>query len=329
MSWNRTLSNLRDVLAGLYPTVQDSHRIVSESGLNPAFIAFDSKAINNWFNILEEAQKRGKVQSIVKAAYDEYPENEWLALAKQGNLPAVKGPDIEADVTWRGLDDTGQLEKIIGTQSTLLPISFLEIGLVKARSVVRVVCADGASGSGFLTDKNLLITNHHVLPTEATAREAVVQFNYQQTATGLDAPMDEFGLAPQDVFVTSSMEENDWTAVRVRGNPNEKWGALTLTRVEPKVKDHVNIIQHPGGGAKQIALYHNIVVFVGHDRLQYLTDTLPGSSGSPIFDSNWCIVALHHSGGWLREPGSKHTYFRNEGIHINTIIEGLTTKGLI
>jgi V8-like Glu-specific endopeptidase len=59
--------------------------------------------------------------------------------------------------------------------------------------------------------------------------------------------------------------------------------------------------------------------------LQYLTDTLPGSSGSPVFDRDWNVVALHHSGGWLAEPGSsdKTTDYRNEGILIDVIMAGI------
>ena len=326
MSWNRTLTNLRDVLAGLYLTVQDSYRVVEDAGLNPAYIAFDTKAINNWYSILREAQKHNKVQAIIDVARKEYPDNQWLLLAQQGDLRAIKGPDIEDDVTWKGPDNTSQLEKIIGARSTLLPISFLEVGLRKARSVARVVCSDGSAGSGFLVDDNLLITNHHVLPTKTFAQNAVVQFNYQKTAGGLDAPIENFKFAPLDVFETS--KEDDWTTVRVEGDPNQKWGALKLIRTDPKVRDRVNIIQHPGGGPKQIALYHNVVVFVGSNRLQYLTDTLPGSSGAPVFNSDWRVVALHHSGGWLRDPGSKQTYYRNEGIHINAIIEGLAEKDI-
>ncbi|MBU6351013.1 MAG: trypsin-like peptidase domain-containing protein [Chloroflexi bacterium] len=76
-------------------------------------------------------------------------------------------------------------------------------------------------------------------------------------------------------------------------------------------------------GPKQIALYHNLVVYSDGQRVQYLTDTLPGSSGSPVFNSAWQVVALHHSGGWLREPGSKQMYYRNEGIHVNAVLQGL------
>lgn len=57
--------------------------------------------------------------------------------------------------------------------------------------------------------------------------------------------------------------------------------------------------------------------------MQYLTDTMPGSSGSPVFDKDWRLVALHHSGGWILEPGSKSRYFRNEGIHIERVLDVL------
>ena len=327
MGWNQTLINLRDVLADLYFTVQDSRRVVEEAGLNPAFMAFDNRAINNWQNILREAQKRDKVQSIVDIAHKDYPENQWLTLARQGEIPALKGTAIESEVEWQGPGEPCVLEKIIGEQSTMLPISFLEVGLARARPVARVVLADQTSGTGFLTANNLLITNYHVLPSKEGAQSAIIQLNYEQTASGLDAPVEEFQAMPDIAFATS--RENDWTAVYVQGDPNRKWGSLELTAQDPNVEDRVNIIQHPGGGPKQIALYNNVVVFVDETRVQYLTDTMPGSSGSPVFGQDWQVTALHHSGGWLREPGTKEKYYRNEGIHINAVIDGLTASGLL
>jgi V8-like Glu-specific endopeptidase len=136
--------------------------------------------------------------------------------------------------------------------------------------------------------------------------------------------MQEYQLLPSELFRSSPVTENDWSVVKVAGKPSEAWGYLELKPAEVKVGDHVNIIQHPGGGPKQISFTANIVVFADESRVQYLTDTLPGSSGSPVFEISWNVVALHHSGGWLTEPNlPKAAYYRNEGIPIARIIQGL------
>jgi len=315
---------------GVYWSVGEARRVVLEVGMNPAFIRFSSKSINTWTDILEQAQHHDKVQAIIAKAREEYPNLQALALAEQNLLLAVEAPEITED-TWLGTTDANQLEKIIGAVSTLRPISVLERGLEMSRPVARVVLADGSSGSGFLIKNNLLITNNHVISSEAVAQTAVVEFNYQKTLQGLDALVASYELAPEEGFATSPLEElggDDWTAVYVRGNSNEKWGAIPLGHAAPKVRDEVIIIQHPGGGPKQIALSHNVVASITDRRLQYLTDTLGGSSGSPVFNTEWQVVAVHHKGGWLREPHSKRVVYRNQGVHVNVLIEGLAKAGL-
>jgi hypothetical protein len=324
MGWDgRALSNLTRRLARLYTTERDARRVVADAGLNPAQIAFDSKAITNWFSILEEAGKHsGKIDAVLRVALDEYPDDEGLQRAAQGAPPPiVEGPE---PTDWHGPKSAGRLEKIIGTESSLVPINYLEIGLLKAHSVAKIRLDNGGAGSGFLSADDLLITNNHVLPNEATARTATAIFNYQQTASGLSAEVDERELLPDDFFKTSVAD--DWSAVRVAANANEQWGSLPLTAAHVAVGDRVNIIQHPNGLPKQISFYSNVVVFAGANRIQYLTDTEPGSSGSPVFDRHWNVVALHHSGGWLPEPGTtdpNRQYYRNEGITIEAIIAGL------
>lgn len=328
--WNQNLTHLRDWFADRYYSLEQARRVVVEAGLIPRYITFDSQPVTNWFNILTYADHQQAVDALIDVAQIEYPaEKAWLEAAKAGILTGVSGVDIETDVRWRGPDDADTLEKIIGKRSALLPIHFLDVGAAKARSVVRVVLPNGESGSGFLTDGNLLITNHHVLPDAATAQHARVQCNFQRTAALLDAPISEYTLDPTQGFATSPRQEHDWTAVRVQGDPNAEWGALPLATADPKKDDWINIIQHPAGGPKQIALYDNLVVFVDENCVQYLTDTLPGSSGSPCFDSDWNVVALHHSGGWLKEPGTKERFYRNEGIHVNRVVAGLIEAGLV
>lgn len=326
MAWNPTLTALNYVLAGLYPFPGESHRIVSEAGIPPQFVAFRDKAIDTWYEILRAADGRRKVIDVVRVALKEHPENSVLVEAQKGELAQVEAPAVNKELPWKGTLPADTVEKIMGKQSTFLPVSFLEIGLLRARAVARVQLESGELGSGFLLKDNLFLTNHHVIASSSQAASATVQFNYQQSPSGLDLQPTTFSLDPDRGFATSA--ENDWTFIRVGGDANADWGATEIEEVDVSAADRVNIIQHPSGGPKQIAIYHNVVAYVDDDRIQYLTDTLPGSSGSPVFDSQWRVVALHHSGGWILEPQTKNHVFRNEGININRVLEGLKSAGL-
>lgn len=321
MAWSPWMRALNDVLADLYPTTEDSKRIVQCAGMRSALVRYNNTALVNWFNILEEADRQaGRQRAILDCALADYPHNAIL-LALRRDEPPARGPTLK----WSGSDADGQFEKIIGAQSTLLPISFLQVGMQRAHSVARVVRADRSSGTGFLIGNGWLITNNHVLPSSQSATDAVAEFNYQLTTDGLSAEVTRYALDPTR-FHTSV--DNDWTAVGLDRDAEQRWGSIRLEPAETQVHAFVNIIQHPGGGPKQIGLYHNTVAYVGQGRVQYLTDTLPGSSGSPVFDDKWRLVAIHHSGGMLREPGTKNVFYRNEGIATNVLLEGLKAAGI-
>jgi hypothetical protein len=323
VSWDQpAIIALRETLARLYPREADIRRVMEDVAIPAAYIDYDPKAINYWNSLLRYAREiPGKIEQIIQTAIKEHGAIDALMRAAAGAPPpVVEGPEAR---NWQGPGGP-QLEKIIGTASTLVDISYLEIGMQRARSVVRIDLGDHGSGTGFLTRANRLITNHHVLPDAAMARTAKAQFNYQATAAGLDAPVDEYGLDPDGEFRTS--EADDWSVVKVAGDPAATWGTLELAPAKIASGDRVNIIQHPNGLPKKISFYSNVVVFVGAGRIQYLTDTEPGSSGSPVFDRAWNVVGLHHSGGWLTEPGptdQTRKFYRNEGILIDAVIAGI------
>lgn len=58
-------------------------------------------------------------------------------------------------------------------------------------------------------------------------------------------------------------------------------------------------------------------------KVQYVTSTLPGSSGSPVFNDDWEVIGLHHAGGYLPEKEDGPVYFRNEGMTIKAILDDL------
>jgi S1-C subfamily serine protease len=293
--------------------------------------------ITNWHSILDYArQDAASVDSIIDVVANEQPpaKKDMLLMAKQHTLN-IRGADITKEENWKGTLDSDQFEKIIGKQSMLLPISFLERGLQRAKAVARLDLGVRGMGSSFLIGGDLLLTNNHVLKDEAQARTAKAQFNYQQTESGLAAPFDEYELDPDSLFKTSVVD--DWTVVKVKAKegkvPGDKWEPLTIGEQDPKIDDFTIIVQHPSGGPKQIALNNSVIAYIDSAKrvVQYLTDTEPGSSGSPVFNTQWNVIALHHSGGWLREPGQdpKQKFYRNEGIHINTVVAGLKSASVM
>jgi len=87
--------------------------------------------------------------------------------------------------------------------------------------------------------------------------------------------------------------------------------------------DRVAIIQHPGGHLKKISMQNNFVAYADANVVQYTTSTLPGSSGSPVFDDEFKVVAIHHSGGDLTEPSTGRRYLRNAGTSIIAVLKDL------
>lgn len=314
------IATLTDVLADLYPLQDDALRIVREAGLSPGPIRWSSNPLNTWSSVLEHAAEHETLALIAQLAARHHPKNPVLALAAAGELAAARGPDPQ----WRAPE--GSFEKIVGDDD-LLPVWFLSLGAARAASVARIVRADGERGTGFLVAGGLLITNHHVLPDASRATGAHAEFNVQHTIDGLDSEMRRYPLDPALGFAASA--DDDWAAVRLGGDDLAQWGAIPLAPAAAGVGSRVTIIQHPAGGPKHVALHDNKVVYVGERRVQYLTDTMPGSSGSPVFDHRWQWVALHHSGGWIREPGSKQAVYRNEGIDAATVVAGLRAAGLV
>src|SRR5262245_38800613 len=150
MAFDENLTNLNYVLAGLYPLTSESYRIVEAAGLPKTHIAFQPNAIDNWYAILDQAAKRGKVLNVIQAARKDWPEDPFLISAEKGELTSVRGPILGKDLHWDSELPADTIEKIMEEQSTLLPISFLEVGLRRARAVARVRLADDSLGSGFL-----------------------------------------------------------------------------------------------------------------------------------------------------------------------------------
>ena len=237
--------------------------------------------------------------------------------APPGGILSTRTKMFQAIVTES--DANTKFEKITGINN-LKPIAFLEQGIVVSKPVAHITLSDGGLATGFLISSDVLLTNWHVFGERKCAQGAKIRFNYQNDLNGNFLPTDEYECDSDSLKTNESL---DYAIVTVKGSPGMKWGFLKLKPIDIQLEDKVNIIQHPAGGPKEIAMNDNEVQYVDETIVQYITDTLPGSSGSPVFNDNWQVIALHHSGGNIPEPSTNSIHFRNEGIKIGAIIKDL------
>lgn len=287
---------------------------------------------------------RAKVEEVLPRAGEEALPAGLRELVERGRIE-------EDEVT----DDL--VERTIGETRDFLSVAFLEEGLSVSRHVGRIVTRLGGGrvryGTGFLVSPRLLLTNHHVLQSEADAAISAVEFDYQLDLSGTPLTVQNFRLDPEAFFLNDKALDFALVAVAevsTRGAPLAGFGWCPLVGAQGKIGlgESVNIIQHPRGEMKQVVIRENTLVdlpeapgTVAH----YEGDTEPGSSGSPVFNDEWDVVALHHSGVprmdedgelldvdgrvWRKgDDPSRLAWVANEGIRVSAIVDHITRAKL-
>ncbi|MFI7700533.1 trypsin-like serine peptidase [Nonomuraea sp. NPDC049480] len=286
-----------------------------------------------------------------------FPDAPDMLAARTARLIQRHGVPVEAVMdTTRGdcLDRPAMHERILGVAKDLQAWSFLPRGARAARTVARISVRENGHeppiGTGFLVSPRLLLTNHHVFPHPEAARQAFVEFDAQVTVDNmLDLPR-RFTLEPDVFFVAD--EGLDFALVLVSadayGRPAGQtfgWNRLSVQLGKLVIGEPVNIIGHPSGRLKEISIRENRLEARLDHFIQYQTDTEPGSSGSPVFNDQWEVTALHHSGvprtdgqgrilrrdGAIWQAGDDDDdvdWISNEGVRISVILKHLATLRL-
>lgn len=236
-------------------------------------------------------------------------------------------------------------EVMLGDTRDFLPIAFVEQAREAANAVGCVLALGSvADGTCFMISPELLITNHHVIPTAAEAATRSVRFNFERDAGGTLRKPATFSLNvdPENggCFVASGENDLDYAIIALGERIDPKPAPLTLGRCPlvngsdvNRLSRFVNIIQHPRGEPKSVVLRENRVVVRADASprvLHYLGDTAPKSSGAPVFSDNWEVVALHHHGfvtDVVTGPDGRQTFVgANEGIRTSAIIADLARR---
>jgi V8-like Glu-specific endopeptidase len=252
--------------------------------------------------------------------------------------------------------DESALEQVLNSEDNFLDIDLLVGALYSAAAVCRIEVPEGtAQGTGFLVGPDLLLTNQHVLKSEKWLEEATARFDYRVQGASVATPGRLFRFR-HDFYHASPPEAFDYALARLESAPlgevtvsggdasmldllraGKHRGYLALAPRFVKAQDRVNIIQHPDVQPMKVVMTQNyVVVDMSDTRVQYVADTMGGSSGSPVFNQNWEVVALHHSGapypadsaGQSLKKIWKGKFRVNEGIPMRGLLRDFRDKGL-
>ncbi|SDR37832.1 Trypsin-like peptidase domain-containing protein [Rhizobiales bacterium GAS113] len=232
--------------------------------------------------------------------------------------------------------------------------------LVKGRtsraidSVCRIEINGKPTGTGFLVGPDSVLTNFHVVEkvlggdNKFTAAVSC-RFDFAEaesggvdagTSVGVASPCldwSRYGAAENTSDPSSSLpeaDELDYALLKLDHSVGNRpapgaWGkrgwitipakAPSLSRDSPLI-----IIQHPLTGPKVADRNDKGVVGLNprNNRLIYVNETYPGSSGAPCLTADYELVALHHYGdpAWVAAP-------RRQGVPIWLIRDRLVVHG--
>jgi endonuclease G len=248
-------------------------------------------------------------------------------------------------------------ERAIGKNDSVYS-NFVELISDVKRKVGRVVVKRGSTNiafaTGFMVSEDLLLTNWHVFKTEESVAQSEVQFFYELDTRGNPGLPVSFALDSNTFF--HSFKELDYCLVAVNKIDVTNTVQLnsigyifldpTLGKLGNEGEERVNIIHHPDGDYKQLSIRENLFTKILPTSIWYESDTAQGSSGGPVFNDQWQIVALHHMGVAERDADgdfvdknkkkipiigknidiSKIHWIANEGIRISVILKDVFDK---
>jgi endonuclease G len=235
-------------------------------------------------------------------------------------------------------------EKIVH-QNDMLSFAFLEAGSKAGIGVAKIIVPrfdQGIqakqmgnpvyySGTAWLITRELIITNHHVVNARSDSETdaSIIDIDLQAKNALIEFDFNSDNIVPLRLSVKGIVATNkdlDFAIIRLANPEDRVPPARFISEIfvtdTPQV---VNIIQHPFGYSKKVALRNNHIYKTDYPKVYYFTDTEKGSSGSPVFNDNWQVVALHRASELVKDVNyqGKSTGWVNEGVQMKAIFDQL------
>lgn len=238
-----------------------------------------------------------------------------------------------------------ELKEVIIYRDDMVTFEFMRAGLQTGASVmkIQVTSYEGGQvrklnnapmiflGTGWLISDSLVLTNHHVInarkDNEVNAKENDLRLQGEKTLVLFDFDEEDVpGIKIKAIELVAWDVMLDYALIRIAPSNRAPLKCVTQ-KTEASATDlvPVNIIQHPNGKSKRYGIRNNLVSGFTETDLRYFTDTDSGSSGSPVLNDLWQVVALHKAALFVSKVNfqGKTSAYVNIGTHITLILEHL------
>lgn len=205
------------------------------------------------------------------------------------------------------------------------PVRWRERMAAAERCVCRIQSSSGGSGTGFLVGPQYVMTNAHVAEFVRTTSGAF-QFDFKVEAGG-SVRSRGVPFSAMKAEVTSPVAELDYAIFKlpeaIGAEPvapgNKERGFLRPRSHDVEEREPLFVLQHPNGEVLKLCVGAAVSSEDAQKhRVYYEANTLPGSSGSPVFTIGWDLVALHHA--------SDADVKANRGIPMKDILADLRNR---
>lgn len=314
---------------------------------------------NAYYYVLDAANRRGILDQFLSTIAAERPYRPDLRQmvfyysTKDGWSAPTYAHELNIPDALEGLTVSKDNDPFVDT-------SYLAQWVIKAERQVAVVRSGNEAGTGFLVGPDLLLTCYHVVAPHIKNNVGVkVRFDYRRTPGKPEPDYDAgkwieihpdgvlayepYGAADVSLEGEPAESELDFALLKLNERVGEEtptsedkkrgWMDLSQPPPVPAINAPIYIVQHPGVDPQDrpplqmpLKMATANPGFQGTNpngtRLIYGTSTKKGSSGSPVFDNQLNLVALHHNRGQLL-PEQKDVYENNRGIPLHKIVHAL------
>jgi hypothetical protein len=184
-----------------------------------------------------------------------------------------------------------------------------------ARLQVQPMTGSGWSCTGFLIASDRLLTNNHCINSDEQCTGTVAAFDLTDVAR------------PKQQLKCASLLAHDpgldYALIQLTTDASTQSPILPFSTAQLKAGDPVEVIEHGWEVPARVSRSHcalvDIGVHVGQPKsdIEYTCDTIESSSGSPILNTKYEVLAIHH---W-QNP--------NQGVSIGIILEDLRKRKVL